>query len=163
MKGYAWKPGKRSDHFHRSLFTERAFVDIDSCQLQHQFTGRFFGGFRQLRRQTEELPTSTQGFLFGPVCDEAKMSNAHETLGQNVQKEAADKLICFKRRLFKGVVVLAISILKCNVAMFCSEWGCDDWKWQPDGCSGPDSQVPVRGLRKAFWNISPSLFSRAAV
>ena len=45
------------------------------------------------------------------------MPDTHEAIGQDVEQEAPNELICLKCHELDCVVVLAVSILKCDLAI----------------------------------------------
>ena len=71
----------------------RAARKIDAGDLKQQIFGRENRRFRQRRIEIEEFTALSEGLFLGAVSQEAEVTDAHETIGQDVEQEAADKLL----------------------------------------------------------------------
>ena len=80
--------------------------------------GCLFADLGHLGRKAEESAAYGQLFPFAAVCEEAEVADAHEIIGQDVEQESPDELICFKGHDFDFGIVLSISIFEGDLALF---------------------------------------------
>jgi hypothetical protein len=66
--------------------------------------------FRQLNSWINEFSNKRDALIFVGVCQEAKISDFHEPVWQDMQKEAPDKLIGSKSYYLFFIVCLAITV-----------------------------------------------------
>ena len=60
----------------------------------------------------------SERLLLGAVSQEAEVTDTHETIGQDVEQEAADKLLGLQRHDLFAIPVFAISIAQSDFAVF---------------------------------------------
>ena len=60
----------------------------------------------------------SEGVFLGSVGQKTEVTNAHETVGQDVEQKAADKLVGLQGDRFFSITVFSISITQGDLAVF---------------------------------------------
>ena len=94
---------------------------IDAGQFEQLLTGCLVAGLRQFMREAEDLTAAAEVLLFGSVGQEAKVTDAHEPIGEDVKKESPDKFHGRQCHGFKLIPIFSISVEEGNVAVFDSK------------------------------------------
>jgi hypothetical protein len=92
--------------------------NIYTGQPKHHLLDCFPELVRQLSIGSNEFSQKRDTLLLVNVCQEAKISDFHKPLWQDMQKEAPDKLVGIKGHRFDLIVSLPISIGEGNLAVF---------------------------------------------
>jgi len=59
----------------------------------------------------------SEGLFFGSVGQKAEVTDAHETVGQDVEQKPADKLLSIKRHGLFAIAVFAIPVAESGLAL----------------------------------------------
>ena len=81
--------GQLSDDDHGSFLAARAAGQIDAGDLKQQVFGRLLWDFWQSRIKFQQFTALSEGLFFGAVGQKAEVTDAHETVGEYVEQEAA--------------------------------------------------------------------------
>jgi hypothetical protein len=109
------------DDDHSSLFAAGTLKPIDAGQFEQLLTGCLLGWLRKLRGEAEDLAAAAEVLLFGAVGQKAKVTDAHEAVGEDVKKESSDKFHGRQCHGFKLASIFAIPVEESNVAVFDSQ------------------------------------------
>ena len=100
-------------HFHHSpLLALWATGNIFSGQAKHHFLDCFGYSFRYLSVWVNKFSQKRDGLLFIGVCQEAKVSDFHKPVWQDMQKKAPDKFAGIQSHVFDFIVSLSVFIGK---------------------------------------------------
>jgi len=69
----------------------------------------------------EQGAAPSEGLLLGAVGQKAEVTNAHETVRQDVEQEAADKLLGIEGQGLFSVAVFAIAVAQSDLVLIDSE------------------------------------------
>ena len=97
--------------------TTWAAGEIDAGEFKQPVFGCEHGGLGQRPIKFQQLTALSQGLFFRTVGEKAEVADAHKAVGQNVEQEAADKLLGVEGHRLFSVAVFSISIAQSNLAM----------------------------------------------
>ena len=72
----------------------------------------------QRRIKVEKFAALRQQVFFGAVGQEAKVTDAHEAIGQDVEQEAADEFVSIKEDGLFSISIFSISIAQGDFSVF---------------------------------------------
>jgi hypothetical protein len=90
---------------------------VDAGEVEQQLFGRSVRDLRQRRIYFEESSTLSKRLFFGAIGQETEVTDAHETIRQDVEQKAFDKLVGVENRCLFPIAVLAIAIAQSDLAM----------------------------------------------
>jgi hypothetical protein len=83
---------------------------VDAGQFEQLLTNGFVVGLRQGRGESEELTAAGEVVLFGSVGQKAKVTDAHESLGEDVKQESPDEFVGRQRHGIKLIPIFSIPV-----------------------------------------------------